>query len=259
MKKKTILMLTAVLVMAVAVPGVNGQKAVEKKTTPAAAKKPAPPTGPHKGKVLATTNTSGYTYIQFEEKGKKYWAAAREIKVAVGDTIEFKRSMLVSDFKSKTLNRTFDFIFFVSTVQVNGEFPNRSNSRQLPKGHGPIDKKMIEKKMIKVEPGSIKKAEGGYTVAECHAGKGTLDGKVIKIRGRVIKFSQGILRRNWIHLKDGTGDYEKATNDLTITTQQMVEKGDLILVTGKIAYDKNYGAGYAYKVIVEDAAIVVEK
>jgi hypothetical protein len=207
----------------------------------------------HKGKVIATMDSGGYTYIEFEENGKNSWVATKPLKVSAGDTIEFANAITMKDFTSKTLNKTFAWIFFAGYVTVEGKQPAQEN-KNLPAGHAPVDKKT--KARVTVEPGSVKKAANGYTVAQCYSMKDGLNGKRIDVRGRVVKFAANIMGKNWVHIQDGTG--EKGSNDLTVTTGQVVNIGDLVLVTGKIVYDKDFGAGYSYRVIIEDAAVVVE-
>ena len=80
-----------------------------------------PAAASHKGKVVATMNAAGYTYLQVEEKGQKVWAAAAQTNLKVGDEVEFPDSPVMQNFTSKTLNRTFDKIYFVSTLRVNGK------------------------------------------------------------------------------------------------------------------------------------------
>lgn len=205
--------------------------------------------GSHKGKVIATMNSGGYTYVQFAENGKELWAACPQTEISVGDSITFSHAAPMKKFYSKTLDRTFESIFFVGRIKVKGR-----EAEGLPKGHVPVNP--VARKKITVEPGSVKKAQDGYTIAECYAKKDVLNGKVVKVRGRVVKFSPKIMGKNWLHIRDGTG--EQGANDLTITTKESVQVGDLVLVTGKIVYDKNFGAGYRYPVIIEDASIAVE-
>ncbi len=222
--------------------------------------KPAHPfleTQTHRGKVATTMDSGGYTYIEFEEKGKRHWVATSRMKVSVGDTIEFSRGAPMKNFHSKTLNKTFEDILFVGVVKVVGAMalaPSHAPLGSAPKGHVPIGKKIPTK--ITVEPGSIKKAEGGYTVTECYSMKESLKGKEVTLRGKVVKFASKIMGKNWIHIQDGTG--QEGTNDLTVTSTEMVSVGDVVLVSGKIAYNKDFGAGYVYPVIIEDAAIAVE-
>lgn len=75
----------------------------------------------HKGKVVATMNAASYTYMQVEENGQKIWAATTQTQLKVGDEVEFPDSPVMQNFTSKTLNRTFDKIYFVSTLRVNGK------------------------------------------------------------------------------------------------------------------------------------------
>jgi hypothetical protein len=74
-----------------------------------------------------------------------------------------------------------------------------------------------------------------------------------------VKFNGGILDRNWLHIQDGSGLAKDGSNDLTITTAASAKVGDIITATGTIATDKDFGAGYAYKVIVEGATVVVKQ
>ena len=107
-----------------------------------------------------------------------------------------------------------------------------------------------------VDLSGITPAEGGQTIAGIFAGKADLAGKPVKVRGKVVKFSPEIMGKNWLHLQDGTG--AAGTNDLTVTTGAMVKKGDTVTVSGVLVIDKDFGYGYAYDVIIEDADVTVE-
>jgi hypothetical protein len=71
----------------------------------------------------------------------------------------------------------------------------------------------------------------------------------------VVKFNPGIMGKNWVHLRDGSGKQEKGDNDITVTTQDMTSVGDTVVAKGMVRLDKDFGAGYAYPVIVEDARL----
>ena len=85
--------------------------------------------------------------------------------------------------------------------------------------------------------------------------KASLKEKGVTVKGQVVKFSPGIMNRNWIHLQDGSGSADKKTNDITVTTQDDAKVGDVVTVKGTVRLDKDFGAGYAYPVIVEDAKL----
>jgi hypothetical protein len=106
-----------------------------------------------------------------------------------------------------------------------------------------------------IQPGSVEKAEGGQTVEEIYLKKAELSGKKVSVHGKVVKYNSGIMGSNWIHLQDGTGSSAEGTNDLTITTQGEANVGDMVLVSGMLTTDKDFGAGYKYDVIIEDAAV----
>lgn len=97
--------------------------------------------------------------------------------------------------------------------------------------------------------------ENGFTVADVFGKAAALNGKKVKIKAQVVKFSPQIMGKNWLHLQDGTGDPLKNTHDLVVTTAGKAEKGDIVTVEGVLAADKDFGAGYKYAVIVEDVAI----
>ncbi len=99
---------------------------------------------------------------------------------------------------------------------------------------------------VKVTP-----CDGCIKIADLLANKKSYDGKVIKITGQVVKYNPGIMGKNWIHIQDGT-DYE-GIYDLTVTTQQAAKVGDIITFEGTLALDKDFGYGYFYPVILEDA------
>src|SRR3989338_1800245 len=104
---------------------------------------------------------------------------------------------------------------------------------------------------------SITKAKGGYTVEELYIKKNQLDGKKVKVRGKVVKFNPNIMGKNWLHLQDGTG--KPGTNDITVTTRQNANLGGIVLVTGVVVTNKDFGGGYRYEVMLDDAAIAAEE
>ena len=72
-----------------------------------------------KAKVAQTMNSGGYTYVEAaDEKGVKTWLALPEIKVKVGDSIEYPDTPPLSNFQSKTLNKTFEKISFIPGIRI---------------------------------------------------------------------------------------------------------------------------------------------
>jgi hypothetical protein len=105
---------------------------------------------------------------------------------------------------------------------------------------------------IKVEKA---KGENAYTVSETYEMAGKLDKKSVVVRGKVVKVSRGIMGKNWVHLRDGSGDPGKGSNNLVVTTQDVPKIGDVVTAKGILSKDKDFGSGYKYKVIVEEATV----
>jgi len=126
----------------------------------------------------------------------------------------------------------------------------------MPPGHPPTGEATPNPAGTVTE--RIEPAPGGSTVADVWAKRSSLGGQTVTVRGKVVKFNPEIMGRNWIHIQDGTGKPAEKNHDLTITTSSGVKVGDIVTVTGKIAVDKDFGAGYAYPVIVEEAVVVLK-
>jgi hypothetical protein len=195
------------------------------------------PKGPSQsGTVLETMEGGGYTYMKLNQDGKMVWIAVRHADVAVGDKVEYVEQMRMPNFTSKTLQRSFDEIVF---AKLRGEQAAVSPMQAAPE--------------IAVGDEPIEKAEGGYTIAEVFANKEALKGKLVKVRGRVVKVSQAIMNRNWIHLKDGTG--ETGSDKIVFRSEDHVaEIGSIVTAEGRLETDKDFGYGYHYEVLVEDAS-----
>lgn len=251
MKRITTLLFVSLLTLGLAA-GCKKEEATKPAgTQPAAPTQPAAqPAKGMEGKVVETMNAGGYTYVQVDTGKEKVWAAAPEFKVKAGDAVALPpNAMPMEKYESKSLKRTFDLVYFVDNVAVNGvsQAPAAPNVAPV-EGHPPVAAQATEK------ISGVKKAD--KTVGEVFAEKAALAGKTVKVRGKVVKFSPEIMGKNWIHLQDGTG--AAGSNDLTVTTKGMAKQGDTIVVSGVVAADKDFGYGYKYAVIIEDADVTVE-
>jgi hypothetical protein len=98
-----------------------------------------------------------------------------------------------------------------------------------------------------------------YTVEEIHMWRKELKDQTISIKGSVFKVSKGIMKLDWVHIGDGTGNEKKLTDDLVFTAASTALKnGDHVIATGKVIVDKDFGYGYFYKVIIQDASFEVQ-
>lgn len=211
-----------------------------------------------RGAVLETMDAAGYTYLKLKTADGETWAAVNESKVAVGDEVTVLQPMTMDGFESKTLNRTFERIVFgtlgpgAAASAAGAPGPAASVPPEMAAAHaaaasGPAGNEKV----------SVAKAEGpeGRTIAELFAQRASLAGKPVAVRGKVVKFNGGIMGKNWLHLRDGSGTAEGKDHDLTVTTQDAVSKGDVVLVKGTVAVDRDFGSGYTYGLLVEEAKV----
>ncbi len=245
-------LLAAVLMIALAGCGENKETteaapAATAEATPASA--PAQASNPNvwKGEVLETMNSGGYSYIYLDTGSEKIWAAGPETQVSVGQTITMDKGMAMPQFHSKTLDRTFDVIYFVGSIQGSGGAMPGAEAEQTGGGHS-VDEQADVK--------DVAKPAGGYSIEEIYAQAASLSGKPVKVAGQVVKFTPNIMGTNWVHIQDGSGS--GPTADLTVTTSAIVAAGDMVTVEGNLTVNKDFGAGYKYDAIIEGATVTKE-
>jgi len=205
------------------------------------------------GKVLETMNSAGYTYVNIQKKGgEKAWVAIPETAVKVGSQLTFSGGMEMVNFESKSLKRKFDKIIFAGGIVSGATAKTAAAEPAKGMAASPGSKGAAVGKDAKI---SVKKASGpnAATVQEAFANSAKLDKKKVVVRGKVVKVSAQIMGKNWVHLQDGTGSQTAGTHNLVCTSKDKAEVGDVVTMTGILAKDKDFGAGYKYAVIVEDA------
>ncbi len=100
-------------------------------------------------------------------------------------------------------------------------------------------------------------AEDMKTVAAIYENKATLAGQTVSAQGKVVKVVSGIMKRNFVHVQDGTGGPD--SNDLIVTTKQTAKVGEQVTISGKVVVDRDFGSGYFFPLLIEDGSIVVKK
>ncbi len=95
------------------------------------------------------------------------------------------------------------------------------------------------------------------TVASINENKAALVGQTVSAQGKVVKVNSGIMKRNFVHVQDGTGDAN--SNNLIVTSKQTANVGDQVTVSGVVVMNRDFGSGYSYPLLIEDANIVVKK
>lgn len=193
--------------------------------------------------VQEVVQATSYTYLKVKEADSEFWIAITKREIEAGETISYAGGLEMKNFESKDLQRTFETIYFVDKI-VSGE-PSASQ-QSVSMSHRM--KPELEKKEVSIEP-----AEGGITIGELFANRDSYADKTVLIKGQVTKVNRAIMGRNWVHLQDDTS--ESGSYDLTVTTNEEVNVGDVVTFEGKITLNKDFGAGYSYEVLMEQAKL----
>jgi hypothetical protein len=209
---------------------------------------------PISGKVIESMDNGGYTYINLQkENGDKVWLAVMVTPVVVGSQMSFMPGIVMNKFESKGLNRTFEAVVFSEGPIKTPDAAKTPDLKKSP-ATSPGSKGATVAKEEKI---SVAKATGAnaITVAEAFGNSAKLDKKKVVVRGKVVKVSARIMKKNWIHIQDGTGSQKKGTHNLVCTSQDNAEVGDVVTVSGTLAKDRDFGGGYRYKAIIENAKV----
>ncbi len=223
------------------------------------------------GTVIETMNAAGYTYMLIESENGQKWIAIPETSVKKGSTVNYVDGMIMKNFKSTSLNRTFDSIVFSPGLAgATGKTPHKTVADSSFAAAVKAEKTMAPSSppmetsggsavaIVPFEEIAIEKspADNGYSVEEIFKQAKTLNGQKIQIHAKVVKFSPNIMGRNWVHLQDGTGNPMQNTHDLVVTTSEIVELHSTVNLEGVLAAKKDFGAGYKYDALIENASLV---
>ena len=229
----------------------------------------------HSGTIIETFNVSGYTYMNIETEGDKLWVAIPESAVSSGEKVTFAEGMVMKNFHSKALDKTFESIIFSPGLIEDAPSSEPAVAASSDSGSSfseAVKKEAAQQPAKQLEATSagsagatvpfleitVEKATGdnGRTVEEIFSQAEQLHGSVVRVRGKVVKLNSNIMGRNWIHLQDGTGDPMKNTHDLVVTSSEETVIDSIVLVEGKVSAKMDFGFGYKYDVLIEEASIL---
>lgn len=265
---------------------------------PAAARAvlPSPPAGDANsalsGAVLETIPASNYTYLRVATNGGEIWAAVPSTTLALGTQVTVENATRMTGFKSSTLQRTFDVIYFgtlaASTEQAVASRPSAADlgdeeEQALPPGHPPLGNAepsplgdsaalpvghpAIENSAASPHGASastpvpvvaVAPAQGrdAHRISELLAQSAQLAGKRVRVRGQVTKVTPDVQGHTFFHLRDGKpGD---PPTDLVVTSSATPERGQLATFEGTLRTNVDIGIGYSYPVLLENAVVVPE-
>jgi len=201
------------------------------------------------GNVLEVKEVETYTYLRIKTKDGETWAAISRTPTQKGAKVTIENVMIMNNFESKSLKQTFKTIVFgtLAGAGTGASKTGHPTSMAHPATADPADTADIR----------VIKATGAnaWTVAEIITKSAELKDKPVVVRGKIVKYNPGIMGKNWIHLRDGSGNAAENTHDILVTTTVEAQLGDVVAVKGVTRTDRDFGSGYVYKTLIEDATI----
>jgi len=201
------------------------------------------------GTVVESNDVDAYTYLRLSTGGGETWAAIDRTAVPTGTEVAITQATVMKDFWSRTLDKTFDWIVFGRLAQSCGSDVHADAG--IAFHHAAASAQAVG------TPVNLARADGpnGRTVAEVVAGSATLGDQPVAVRGQVVRYTSGVMGKNWIHLRDGSGTASNGSDDILVVTDGEAGIGEVVLVKGVVRTNRDFGAGYAYKVLIDDARL----
>ena len=203
----------------------------------------------HKVLVKEVLPATKYSYLKVTEGDEDYWIAIRKQEVNVGGTYFYRNGLLKTNFESKEYNRVFDRIFLVSSLVPENHGNNAGGVSASFNSEENINQ---QKQDIPTHTEEVVQHKGSVKIADLVANPGSYEGKTVQITGKCVKINPNIMKRNWIHLQDGSKD----DFDLVVTSNAFVPEGTIVTIKAKVVLNKDFGAGYRYDLILEDGIVV---
>tara|TARA_R110001583_G_scaffold188700_1_gene351072 strand:+ start:241 stop:951 length:711 start_codon:yes stop_codon:yes gene_type:complete len=199
----------------------------------------------HKIVVDEMKDGGSYAYINVTEDGNKYWMAIPNTDVKIGGTYYYDGGMIMKDFESEHLNKTFKSIIFAEGIRET----EKMIQNEVSDPHVNSTTENSNEVVVNIE-----QPKGGISLETLFSKKESFENKSITVKGKIVKVNNGILDKNWIHIVDGT-QFENEKN-LTVTTLEVLKVGDTVTFKGVIALKKDFGYGYVYDILLEEGELI---
>ncbi len=190
----------------------------------------------HDAEIREVLQANRYSYLEVVENGNPFWLATSKGDFSPNQKLRYRGGLLKTNFKSEEHDRVFERLYLVSQLQVQGPTGNATEATVTPR---PNPAKPLDTANLK----------GITSIKEIIQNPTKFKDQIVKILGTVTKVNPNILNRNWIHVKDTTADQY----DFVLTSASIIPEGHQVIFEGVIRLDVDFGAGYSYDIIMEDA------
>ena len=217
-----------------------------------------------RGRAREVIDVAEYTYLRLSTTQGEVWAAVSKAPVVVDSDVAIENATRMENFESATLKRTFPVIYFgalqaAAAVNDDGALPPGHPSidgakAPIPAHGGPAAAEGAGTADIEVSRAA---GDNARNIGELFADVAKLEGKLLRVRGQVVKVTPGVLGKTYLRLRDGSGGRPEQ-RELVVTTQVDAHVGDVSTFEGTLRSQVDVGIGYKYPVLLEDAKLVAE-
>ena len=200
----------------------------------------------HRVEILEVVPTAKYAYIRVKEDSENYWVASSPGNFVTGKEYVFNEAVVKYDFKSPSLDRVFDSIYLVTKIVPLARKDELKRLRFNPHAKsGDENEETSQKQNSEIQIQQL-------TLTELLNDPQRFEGELIEISGLCTKVNTNIMDRNWIHLKAD----EDAAEELVATSKEAPAVGETIVLHAIVRLNKDFGAGYVYPILLEEAIMV---
>lgn len=196
--------------------------------------------GGHQVVLKEVLPARNYIYLLVEENNEEFWIATVKREVTIGNSYLFSNGLVQTNFQSKEHNRVFETITLVSNL-IDFD-PSKAKHSEPMAQEAPNTPSINIEVKNSIRIGDLVENSSKYT------------DKKIQVSGVIVKVNANIMNKNWVHLDDGSND----GYDLIITTNETLENGSTVTMTGIVRINKDFGAGYKFDVILEEGSVVAD-
>lgn len=196
----------------------------------------------HKVEIVQVLKTETYMYMEVSEGGKKFWIATGPGSVRSGSTYYFNEAVRKFNFESKALDRVFDSIYLIPRLVPESKL--EALNQRLFDPHQMGQRNQASDTLAVPDPDIFT----ALTIGELLQSPETYEGQWVEISGTCVKVNNGILGRNWVHLRAK----EENGGEVVVTTQQEVEVGEVVRMQALVRRNRDFGSGYQYDLLLED-------
>lgn len=201
----------------------------------------------HTVQLVDSLQASRYTYYKVEEGDKEFWIATMKSSFPLNEAYVFDKGLYKTNYYSTEFDRNFDEIYLVSDLR-----PKQSHSSRAGNTLNQIVRFETNHPVKKHQSDTSLDREGSIKIRELISNASDYIGQEVQITAKVTKINPNIMDRNWLHLQDGSFD----SFDMVATSLEAVPAGHIVTLKAKFAKDKDFGAGYSYDFILENAQLV---